>query len=94
MVTVIDGRVRALRIICPLEQFKRTSWADFEEHYNYYEGIVKRIRETWPDTTNNVFQFSRAVWTGREVTNVMVSNTLAGMICSLCFAFFVLLAVT
>jgi hypothetical protein len=94
LVTVIDGRVRALRALCQLKPFWFGPWSELERHYDFYAGLVEKIQSTWPRSINKVVQFAGSAWSAREVTDKLVSNTLAGMMCSLLFAFLVLLIVT
>lgn len=43
---------------------------------------------------NTVFQLGNGAWNAKEVTDYILTNTFSGMICSILFAYIVLLAVT
>lgn len=90
---VFDGRLRFQRVRIPTQRLVPGPWAKLDEVYLYYDAVVKDIKATWPRSVNCVCQYSRR-WAGREMTDAMVENTLSGMLCSLLFAFIVLLIVT
>lgn len=77
-----------------IESFHDQPYDKKNEIYQYYEGMAKNVRDTYPVGINQIWQIPYDEWALLKMEDSLFTNALQGMYSSILFAFIVLLVTT
>lgn len=93
-IMMVNSWPRAMLLRFKISSFQNQPYDKRNEIYSYYENLVKSVRDTYPESINQIWQIPYDEWALLKMEDSLFTNALQGMYSSIIFAFFILLVTT